>query len=308
MITAPLFTWLLDGDIAIQYQTRRDLLNEQNPGLQERIAQEGWGAKLLSYRAADGHWGKGFYQSKWTSTHYVLLELKNMAIAPGTADITAYLNQLLKGLKGGDGGIDVSETVKKSDVCVSGMFLNYASYFLVDESGLASVVDYLLNVQMPDGGFNCQSTRKGATHSSLHSTLSVIEGIREYARNGYKYRLNELLQAERESREFILEHRLYKSHRTEAIINQRMLMLPFPPRWKYDILRALDYFREAGAAYDERMQDAVEVLLQKRKPDGKWPLHAKHPGKTYFDMEQAGSASRWNTLRALRVLKHFGIE
>jgi hypothetical protein len=136
----------------------------------------------------------------------------------------------------------------------------------------------------------------------------VAEGILEYHRNGYQYRLAELLKAEEASREFMLQHKLFQSHRTGQIIDPKMLMLSYPSRWRYDILKALDYFRHAGSKFDARMQDAIEVLLKKSKPDGKWPLQAKHNGIVHFDMEKIGHPSRWNTLRALRVLKHFGID
>ena len=155
------------------------------------------------------------------------------------------------------------------------MFLNYASYFGTDERKLCSIVDFLLSEHMPDGGFNCYSNTRGALHSSMHSTISVAEGIREYARKGYSYRFEELYS--------------------------------YPSRWRYDILRALDYFRLAGVGYDPRMDDAVRVLFKKRRTDNRWPLQAKHPGQTHFDMEKTGEPSRWNTLRALRVLRHFGV-
>jgi hypothetical protein len=166
-------------------------------------------------------------------------------------------------------------------------------------------VDFILSQQLRDGGFNCEFNRQGAVHSSLHSTLSVIEGIVEYARSGYTYRIAELCKAERESREFILRHRLHRSDHTGQIIDKKMLMLSYPSRWRYDILRALDHFRDAGAGYDQRMEDALTVLLSKRRADGRWPLQARHPGQTHFEMERPGAPSRWNTLRALRVLKHF---
>ena len=185
------------------------------------------------------------------------------------------------------------------------MFLNYAAYFGMKADDLKSIIDFLLNEQMDDGGFNCYSNRKGATHSSMHTTLSVIEGILEYSRNGYQYRLGELQEVEAESREFLLRHKLFQSHRTGKIIDKKMLMLSYPSRWRYDILRALDYFCFAGVEYDPRMDEAMNVLLKKRKADGRWPLQAKHPGQTHFDMEKTGQPSRWNTLRALRVLNHF---
>jgi hypothetical protein len=297
--------WLLEGDVSIKYQVHRDLMNSEQPALRGRIAAEGWGARLLSLRRRDGHWGRAYYQPKWTSTHYTLLELKHLGTPPQTEAVRQTVAMVLGDEKGTDGGINPSATIKQSDVCLTGMFLNVAAYFRAQEQRLRSVVDFILSQQMADGGFNCQFNRSGAVHSSLHSTLSVIEGIAEYARNGYTYRLKELQAIERESREFILLHRLFRSHRSGAIIDKRMLMLSYPSRWRYDILRALDYFRAAGVGYDARMEDAVAVLLKKRRPDDTWPLQARHPGQTHFEMERVGQASRWNTLRALRVLKHF---
>ena len=104
-----------------------------------------------------------------------------------------------------------------------------------------------------------------------------------------------------------MQHNLFRSDRTGEIIDKRMLMLSYPSRWRYDILRALDYFQFAGVDYDPRMQDALDVLLKKRRKDNRWPVQAKHPGQTHFEMEKTGGPSRWNTLRSLRVLKHFGL-
>lgn len=307
IIQNDLIEWLLNGDVSIQYQVHRDLLDTEKQQLRERIAIEGWGARFLSFRKKDGIWGRGFYQSKWTSTHYTLLDLKNLAIPPDSPEIRASLRQIIQNHKGPDGGIYPIGKVKRSDVCLNGMFLNYASYFGTKEDSLRSVVDFLLSEQMQDGGFNCHSNRNGAVHSSMHSTISVLEGISEYSKNGYKYRLEELQEVASESREFLLQHKLFRSDRTGKIIDKKMLMLSYPSRWRYDILRALDYFRFSGAAYDTRMDDAFQILLKKQRGDNRWPLQAKHPGQTHFDMETTGVASRWNTLRALRVLKYFGV-
>ena len=299
--------WLLQGDVAVQYQVQRDLFGSDQRELQERIAREGWGMRFLSLRKRDGHWGCGFYQPKWISTHYTILDLKNLGISTDNEEIRETLSNITQKLKGPDGGIYPIGTDKKSDVCINGMFLNYASYFGMDENELCSVVDFLIEEHMPDGGFNCHSNTKGAVHSSMHSTISVVEGIQECARNGYTYRIGELQAAELKVREFLLQHRLFQSDRTGEVVDRKMLMLSYPSRWRYDILRAMDYFRLAGAAYDARMDDAMQVLLKKRKADNRWPLQAKHPGQTHFDMEKTGEPSRWNTLRALRVLRHFGV-
>lgn len=300
-----LIEWLLTGDISIQYQAQRDLLATERPDLRERISAEGWGSQFLSFRQPGGHWGQRFYQPKWISTHYTILDLKQLAISPNNAAIKQSIAQVIETLKAPDGGIFPIGIDQKSDVCVNGMFLNYATYFKIKGIDLTSIVDFLLTEKMQDGGFNCFSNTTGANHSSLHSTISVIEGILQYTKRGYQYRLAELQAAEAESREFILQHKLFRSDRTGNIIDKKMLMLSYPARWKYDILRALDYFQFAGVSYDPRMQDALDVLQKKRRKDGKWPHQAKHPGQVHFDMEQAREPSRWNTLRAMRVLQHF---
>ena len=302
--------WLLEGDVSIQYQVHRDLLGVENPELQERIATEGWGKKLLSARQPEGHWGRGFYQPKWISSHYSLLDLKYLNISPNVPGIKKPILQIAHNHKSEDGGINPHRDYRGnpvSDTCINGMFLNYACYFRIDEGMLKSVVDCIIQHQMPDGGFNCRINRSGAVHSSLHTTISVLEGLREYKKNGYTYRLDELEKIAAESREFILMHRLYKSDKTGEVIHKKFTMLSYPSRWFYDILRALDYFQFAKVDYDPRMQDALDILKKKRRKDGKWPVQAKHAGQVHFEMESLREPSRWNTLRALRVLKHFGI-
>ena len=305
-IANDLLNWLLDGDVAIQYQVYRDLLDEERPDLRTRIATEGWGAQFLRARQPEGHWGRGFYQPKWISTHYTLLDLKHLSVPPDQALIRESVSHILAYHKSADGGVNPAKTIPNSDVCVNGMFLNYACYFGTPAEPLQSIVDFLIEAQMSDGGFNCESNQRAAVHSSLHSTISTLEGISEYLANGYAYRAAELDAIACQAQEFILLHRLFRSDRTGEIIHPRFLLLSYPSRWFYDILRALDYFRSVGAAHDPRMQDALNVLRQKRRQDGIWPLQAKHPGQTHFDMETPGKPSRWNTLRALRLLRHFG--
>ena len=294
--------WLLEGDVSIQYQTHRDLLKIEKSSLRASISSIGWGAQYLFNQNKNGHWGKSFYQPKWTSSHYTLLDLKNLCISPEIPKIRATIEMIAQNQKSVDGGINPHTEIPKSDVCINGMFLNYACYFELEEHHLQSVVDFILNETMPDGGFNCRSNRNGAVHSSLHTTISILEGILEYQRNGYTYRLDELLKARDTSIEFILLHQLFISDRTGDIIRSAFLRFPYPSRWKYDILRAMDYFQNAYIAWDERMRPALDVITSKRNKDGRWNINAPYPGKVHFQMEKAGQPSRWNTLRALRVL------
>lgn len=298
--------WLLKGDVSIQYQTYRDLLGTDRKDLQDRIANEGWGKQFLSKRKPNGHWGDRFYQPKWISTHYTLLDLRNLNPNPNNELVKESIDQVLNTLKAEDGGIQLGpSTSQHSDVCVNGMFLNYASYFKTPERRLQSIVDSLLNEKMPDGGFNCRTTRSGASHSSLHSTISVLEGLFEFQKAGFGYRNDDISTAIKSAEEFILIHRLFLSDKTGNIIHKDFLKLSYPSRWKFDILRALDYFQYAGRNWDSRMNKSTSALLKKRNKDNTWNMQAAHPGEIHFEMEKAGKSSRWNTLRAMRVLKHF---
>ena len=300
--------WLLKGDVSIQYQVYRDLLEIERKDLQDRIATEGWGKQFLSRRQSTGHWGMKFYQPKWISSHYTLLDLRNLNLDPDNQIAKETIDLTLSTSIADDGGIQLGpSTSAHSDVCVNAMFLNYASYFRTDEAKLNSIVDSILNEIMPDGGFNCRTTRSGARHSSLHTTISVLEGIIKFQKTGYTYRMNDLNKAKISSEEFILIHKLFLSDKTGEIIRREFLNIPYPCRWKYDILRALDYFQYSGRRWDLRMEPAIDVLLKKRRKDGLWNVQVAHPGRVHFEMEKAGKPSRWNTLRALRVLNHYKI-
>ena len=304
-----IINWLLEGDVSIQYQVWRDLLGVDKKKLQKRIADEGWGYMFLSRRNPNGHWGTRFYQPKWISSHYTLLDLRNLNLQSNNELVQETIEQVLQNHKANDGGIKLgSSSSQHSDICVNGMFLNYASYFRTSEKKLHSIVDCILSEKLPDGGFNCRTTRSGAKHSSLHTTISVLEGFSEFQKAGYKYRKDEINNAKKSSIEFILLHQLFLSHRTNQIINKEFLKLTYPCRWKYDILRALDFFQYEGIKWDSRMEPAVAILKSKKNKGETWNMQAAHAGQVYFNMEKAGKPSRWNTLRAMRVMKHFAIE
>lgn len=307
MVYGDVLKWLLRGDVSIQYQVHRDLLGHEKPDLQKRIEKEGWGEKFLSARKPNGHWGLGFYQPKWISTHYTVLDLRNLCVSQNQQQTRESVNLIADNEIGKDGGIHPFGSIGKSDVCINGMFLNYTCYFKIEEEKIKNAVDFILSQKMPDGGFNCQLNRKGAKHSSLHTTLSVLEGIAGFENNGYGYRLKELKEVKKTSVEFILAHQLFLSDKTGDLIHKNFLNFPYPYRWKYDILRALDYFQYSNTPFNERMLPALEILLKKRNKDGTWNVNAKYPGKIHFEMEKTGNPSRWNTLRALRILKKYNL-
>lgn len=294
--------WLLDGDPSIVFLTKRDLTETRMSdinALQDRVSKEGWGHKLLSFQDTSGTWGGALYSPKWISTHYTLMTLMQLGLREDNAQARRGCQILLDKGFYHDGGINYFGSLNHSETCVTAMTLNLLCYFKISDDRIALLKDFLLEQQMRDGGWNCQSFN-GAIHSSFHTTISTLEALWQYEKQLGDH--TEIKNAREKGHEFLLCHHLFRSDKTGRVVSQAMTRLSFPPRWKYDILRSLDYFRETGAPHDPRFCDAI-TLLKKKEKDGRWPLQQRHPGKVFFEMEQTGQPSRMNTLRALRILK-----
>jgi hypothetical protein len=305
--------WLLDGDPAIRWQVFRDLLDApENTVLRERrkITRTGWGARLLARQDAAGTWAGGLsadgglYSPKWISTTYTMLLLRDFGLVPTNRQARKACRLLLdRGLQK-DGGIGYGTWAKMrrtSETCVTGMILSILSHFEYDDDRLDTLAEHLLGQQMPDGGWNCRRPY-GATHASVHTTISVLEALRLYELHRRRH-VQAVRVAQRRGREFLLVHRLFRSHRSDEIIKPIFLRFSFPPRWHYDVLRALDYFQAVNAPPDARLQEAIDLVRNSRRPDGRWALQNRYRGRSFFELERLGGLSRWNTLRALRVLR-----
>ena len=298
--------WLLKGDPAIRWQVSRDLLArplKEWRSDQARVASEGWGARLLARQDDAGRWTRRLYGQKWVSTTYSMVLLRQLGLPNDDPRARRACRLFLDEALLPDGGINVSASQRSSETCVTGMVLGLLSWFKVADTRREQLVAYLLAQQMDDGGWNCERDR-GAVHSSFHTTICVLEGLRDYV-EARGPRAEDARLAEARGREFFLRHRLYRSHRTGRIVHPTFTRFSFPPRWHHDILRTLDYFRASKAAYDERLEDPISQVLKKRTRDGRWVLQNRHPGRTFFELETVGRPSRWNTLRALRVLRWF---
>ena len=322
--------WFLEGDPAVRWQVMRDLLDydaERYQAERELTATCGWGNKYLAYQDENGMWGGGIYSPKWVSTTYTMITLRRIGLPADNEQAKRGCQQLLARGRYEDGGINFWASQVISEACVTGMVLAVLSHFRYPDPYLDEMADHLVRRQMPDGGWNCND-HKGDTHASFHTTLSVLEGLLEYQKSRPDVRVD-IEAARLRGHEFLLQHRLYKSHLTGEVVSPRMTRMPFPPRWFYDYLKALDYFQdyfnwrsgfqinypdkasealERKHKHDERFSDGIELLMSKRKSHGKWNMMRGPSGLNFFDMEQAGKVSRWNTLRALRVLKWWEAE
>jgi hypothetical protein len=294
--------WLLEGDPAIRWQVMRDLLDEPAETWEReraRVVGEGWVAQLLAHQAGDGEWPTG----RWSASTWTLLLLVALGLPEGHPSAREPLERLLDRFIPRDAEVDGAVLLKRVDLCHLGFWLGLGAHFLANEPRLRPLGDAVLSAQFDDGGWNCHMRNHPTrTHSSFHTTFNVLENARIAAARGIVSQ--EIFRAaEMRAAELMLSHRLYRSDRTGEVISERFTHLTYPWHWHYTFLRGLDYLRLTPAISDPRLTDAIELLREKRKPNGRWPLQGRIAGTLLVEMEKPGGESRWNTLRALRVLK-----
>ena len=300
--------WLLNADPAIRWQVLRDLTDappDEVAAERVRVEHEGWGARLLAVEGADGLWDGGALfpagytggepGQPWTTTMHILqtlqifgLDPKSEAARRAVALIAEHGRWEHEGQRYFDGEVEP---------CINGRTIETGAYFGVD---VAPIVERILGERLDDGGWNCEAER-GSVRSSFDTTIDVLDGLLEFERaTGGSAAVRE---ARRGGEEYLLERGLFRRKSTGEVADPAYVEFAFPYYWHYDVLRALDYFRNAGAERDQRMAEAVALVLSKRQPDGRWLVDRVHPGRVHFAYEGGvGEPSRWNTLRALRVL------
>jgi hypothetical protein len=301
--------WLLDSDPAIRWQAMRDLTDATPAAVateRARVAREGLGAEILARQQPDGAW-RAAGAPAWLTTLFTYQLLRATGVDRGEPAVEAAAARLEAGLRWNDrdcgwelrpaetGGNTFFEG--EVEPCINGGALAAGAYFGRPTESLAR---RLVSEQLADGGWNCEAPK--SVRSSFHTTICVLEGLLEYERAVGS--APEVVAARLRGEEYLLERGLFRRRSTGAVASAEFLELAFPPRYHYDILRALDYFRDAGAEPDARMRDAVELIENRRQTDGRWLLErAYDEGLAVATGEQVGEASRWNTLRALRVLR-----
>ncbi len=304
--------WLLDSDPALRWQVLNDLTDEAPEVVAaERagITTEGWGARLLALRDEDGQWAGGacfpadfrgdFSRGQpWTSTFPTLTLLRDFGIDPNAEAVREAIALVGENCRWEHDNQPFFDG--EVEPCINGRTVAIGAYVGVD---VASIVTRLLGEQLADGGWNCE-TENGSVRGSFHTTMCVLDGLLEHERaTGASA---EAVAARRRGQEYLLERRLFRRLSTGEVADPDWLRFSFPTWWHYDVLRALDYFRAVGDPPDPRLAEAIDVLRSKQQPDGTWLLEHTHPGAVHFSMEDGdGHPSRWNTLRALRVLKWY---
>ncbi len=298
--------WLLDSDPSIRWQVMRDLTHTPDDVIaaeRARVATEGWGAQLLDLQRPDGGWSdieepKMFVETVDGSAMYGLAQLRDFGLDPGSEQAGRAVGLVRDNVRFYEGNQPFF--TGEVEPCINGKVLLSGAYFGEDVRG---VVDRLLGEQLDDGGWNCEAER-GSTRSSFHTTIDVLEGLLEHERATGG--TTEVTAARHVGEEYLLERRLLRRLSTGEVIEPDWTLFSYPPGWHYDVLRSLDYLRSAGVEPDDRMAEAFEVVEKNRGDDGRWPLQNPHPDGLPFSMENPGEPSRWNTLRALRVLNWAG--
>jgi hypothetical protein len=304
--------WLLDSDPAIRWQVMRDLTAETPNAIaaeRSRVATEGWGAQLLAGQSAAGNWGGPKEDRGLLITLYSLTVLMDLGLDPASKEARKMIDRVDKRL--------VFKPLNnrpflqgETEPCINGRILGIGAYFgshLKEPND--ALADQLLGEQLEDGGWNCEAReespkRPKSRRSSFHTTICVLEGLLEYERAGCKSVA--ITKVRKRAENYLLDRRMFRSLRTGEIIDKRWCRFSFPTFWHYDVLRGLDYLRNAEIKPDSRVRDAIETVIERRHQNGRWPLNLLHPEFIPLQMEtEVGRASRWNTLRALRVLRWY---
>jgi hypothetical protein len=306
----PVIQWLLDSDPSIRWQVMNDLIGAPAGEVtveRARVATEGDGARLLALQASDGSWGGAAWNRGWNSTMHVLMLLRDMGLDPASDQARRAVGLVRDHVTWQGCGPQECDTNTffegELEPCINGQVGAVGAYFGQD---VRDIVDRLLAEQLPDGGWNCEAAN-GSTRSSFNTTICVLEALLEHERDFGSS--PEVVAARLRGQEYLLERRLFRRRSTGEVIEQDRkgdavwTRFAFPTWWHYDLLRALEYLRRAGVAPDERVAEAIELVASKRDRDGRWLLDVQYPGEMPVEIDDGeGQPSKWNTLRALRVL------
>ena len=314
--------WLLDSDPAIRWQVLRDLTDASDEEIaveRAKVATEGWGAHLLAMQGNDGAWAGTAWNHGWDSTMHVLTLLREMGLDPASNEALHAVNLVREQVRwmgwDWDGKWQGQDFVGNPffagevEPCINGQVMASGAYFGQD---CQRILERLLNEQLSDGGWNCEA-ENGSTRSSFNTTICVLEALLEYELAGGTN--NAVTAARLRGQEYLLERHLFRRKSTgEAIEKDRegstaFARFAFPTWWHYDILRGLDHLRKAEVKPDARMAEAIEIVESKRAEDGRWKLEVRYPGNMPIEIDDGeDKPSRWNTLRALRVLDWYSTQ
>lgn len=311
-----LLDWLLEpNQPAIRYSTLMHLLgysrnSEDVREAYSKIPNVGWAHEILAGQRPRGYWEsrENLYSPKYTATIWKLIVLSDFGLTAKDDRIRKPCEFFLNEYAQADGGFDTPGDAPRSELCIVG---NLARALLLcgygEDKRVLAAFDWIVENQMDDGGWHCFPDR---AHG--RGTLDCWEGLSAFAalpRRKWTRRINRSVER---GAEFYLERGLFREGRRRYL---PWFRFHYPVHYYYDLLVGLDVITSLGYAGDKRLKAALQILEDKRRPDGTWALDAVHPdlgvGAGYrfkkrpkhFTLEKQGKPSKWITLTALRVLK-----
>jgi hypothetical protein len=334
-----LIDWLLEKtNPSVQYFTLRDILDKNENHSQvvdakKAIPKSQVVDKILQQQKPSGYWEgpDNPYHPKYKSSYWAIMTLGQLGIDRTDERVRKSCEYIFQ-FQLDEGGFSshTQETASKEYdwllekqkklpsrdewtkslvfehqySCLTGnMVAALIRLGYADDPTVKKALEWLVKIQNKDGGWLCPYWKAHVKdkHGCFYGTICPLEAFSEAKKEDLTKEMKETIE---KGAEFLLMHRLFKAdHHNYKVINQSWLKLSFPWFYGYNILRGLDVLTKLGYAKDERLNDAVEILLKKRQDNGTWILEGAPIGRMQTNIEAKGKPSKWITLIALRVLK-----
>ena len=314
----------------------RDQNDQAVVNAKKRIGRVGWASQILAKQKEETYWDNptSCYIPKFSASSWQLIVLGDLGVSSKDPRIARAVEHFLELHNVESGGMSMRPRGNEKfepHICLTGnMVRTLVRMGYSEDDRVLRAIEWLISKQLPDGGWNCfaPSGKHGSFMSTIQPVWALSEMMTHDARRGWE------VSAKRGS-EFLLKHHIYKSDRDDSVVLLDFLRLHYPLHYAYDFLHGLRVLTELGVRNDHRMNEAVGLLLEKRLPDGRWPLegvyrgwrhpHAIHGEETAsrpeerelitqgwgteraLQIEEAGKPSKWITLQALLVLKRLGL-
>ncbi|MFB0510050.1 MAG: prenyltransferase/squalene oxidase repeat-containing protein [bacterium] len=332
-------TWLLEEENqTIRYFTLRDLLDKKEDDLELNAAKSAIPnskviTKIFSKQKPEGYWEETAspYLPKYKSSYWTIMILAQMGIDQTDQRVKKACEYIFRFQHEESGFLSETEKTAKRRYdwhlkrgkkmppfkewasslireqqlsCLTG---NMAAALIrlgyENDPRVKKALNWLVKIQNQDGGWLCPYWKAHIkdTHGCFFGTICPIEAFSEVPKENLTEEMKNTISR---GAEFLLMHRLFKAdHHNYKTIKQSWLKFCLPRFYSYDILRGLNVLTKLGYTNDERLNDALDILLKKRQKDRTWILENSPTGRMQTNIEPVGRPSKWITLFALRVLK-----
>jgi squalene cyclase len=317
--------WLLEeNQPSIRYLTLTELLGRMDKEADVRsartnITKAGWAKDVLDAQLPSGCWyhEKSLFEPTFEATFWMLLILADLGLTKEEPRVKKAAELWMQRGATKDGGFSQSGKAG-GHLCITGnsaralVKLGYA-----DHPKVRRAFEWLVKNQATRGGWSCWNFGEKRSGRTLDS-WEPLSAFAVYPRQKWSRAMK--LACEKGA-EFYLERELHK----QGARWEPWYRFHYPVHYYYDLLVGLDCLTALGYTRDKRLEYAISLLKEKRRPDGRWNVDANRPEEsaslrafrkqhpnskdlTPFVLEEPGKPSKMITLIALRVLKRIGDE